>query len=307
MPSASGTLNPNLPRPPRKGPEIKPIRGPGAGRARPGLRSSRIRSRRCCGRRLEQTGERARRRRRARTRRETPSMFVSSDDRPRGMRRSTSGSGTRSSTGTQIAKATAAKMKRPSGAGEPQPQLGPSLDRDKKCGQPIERRAAPRHVDARRSLDRRLGYEREHATSAASDDHGGDHEEPAPREVVDDQHPRAARPRHRRRRRPRKPRRSRRRLRSARKLIVDDREASGKTAPPVPWTIRKAISDQIFHAAAAPMQPTRKTARLITSSRSLPCWSPSLPISGVSTAELSRKPVKIQVDHVVVVCRSSCR
>ena len=82
---------------------------------------------------------------------------------------------------------------------------------------------------------------------------------------------------------------------------------SGKTAPPVPCTIRKAISAQMFHAAAAPMQPTRKITRLIISSRSLPCWSPSFPISGVSTAELSRKPVKIQVDQVVVVCRSSCR
>jgi hypothetical protein len=81
-------------------------------------------------------------------------------------------------------------------------------------------------------------------------------------------------------------------------------KASGKTAPPVPWSTRNPISDQMSHAAAAPMQPTRKTARLIASSRSFPCWSPSLPRRGVRTAELSRKPVKIQVVHVVVVCRS---
>ena len=46
---------------------------------------------------------------------------------------------------------------------------------------------------------------------------------------------------------------------------------SGNTAPPAPWTILKAISDQMFQAAAAPMQPARKMRRLIISSRSLPC------------------------------------
>ena len=45
----------------------------------------------------------------------------------------------------------------------------------------------------------------------------------------------------------------------------------------------------------APTQPTKNTERLISSTRSLPYWSPSLPSSGVETAEVSRKAVKSQV------------
>ena len=45
---------------------------------------------------------------------------------------------------------------------------------------------------------------------------------------------------------------------------------SGKSAPPAPETMRNAISDQMSHAAAAPRQPTRKSPRLISSSRSFP-------------------------------------
>ncbi len=46
---------------------------------------------------------------------------------------------------------------------------------------------------------------------------------------------------------------------------------------------------------------------LISSSRSFPCWSPSLPKIGVAIAETSRKPVSSQVTQVVEVWRSRCR
>ena len=82
---------------------------------------------------------------------------------------------------------------------------------------------------------------------------------------------------------------------------------SGKTAPPVPCTMRKPISTQMFGATAAPRQPTKKMPRAITSSRSFPYWSPSLPSSGVATEADSRKPVSSQVAQPVVVCSSSRR
>ena len=82
---------------------------------------------------------------------------------------------------------------------------------------------------------------------------------------------------------------------------------SGKMAPLAPWIARATISTQMFQAQAAAIEPTRKTARLITSSRSLPYWSPSFPRSGVATEATSRKIVSTQVTQVVVVCRSRCR
>ena len=80
----------------------------------------------------------------------------------------------------------------------------------------------------------------------------------------------------------------------------------GKTAPPAPWIARATINAQMFQAQAAATEPTRKIARLITSRRSLPYWSPSLPRSGVATDATSRKTVSTQVTQVVVVCRSRC-
>ena len=50
--------------------------------------------------------------------------------------------------------------------------------------------------------------------------------------------------------------------------------------------------------------PTAKISIAITSSRFLPYVSPSLPRSGVATAEVSRKPVKTHVVQVFVVLRS---
>ena len=79
---------------------------------------------------------------------------------------------------------------------------------------------------------------------------------------------------------------------------------SGNTAAPTPARARNAISDQMFHASAQPMQPRRKTLRLITSSRSLPYWSPSLPRIGVATDATSRKTVSTHVAQVVVVSSS---
>ena len=82
---------------------------------------------------------------------------------------------------------------------------------------------------------------------------------------------------------------------------------SGKSAPPAPETTRKAISDQMFQAHAAPRQPARKSPSAMSSSRSFPNWSPSLPRIGVATDATSRKTVKTQVTQVVVVFRSRCR
>ncbi len=79
---------------------------------------------------------------------------------------------------------------------------------------------------------------------------------------------------------------------------------SGKTAPPTPCSARHAISVQMLPANDAPTQPTKNTERLISSTRSLPYWSPSLPSSGVQTAEVSRNAVKSQAAQAVVVCRS---
>ncbi len=80
--------------------------------------------------------------------------------------------------------------------------------------------------------------------------------------------------------------------------------ASGKTAAPSPCTARKPISDQMFQAAAAPRQPTRKIESEIRSNRSLPNWSPSLPTIGVATEATRSRTVSTQVTQVVVVCRS---
>ncbi len=80
---------------------------------------------------------------------------------------------------------------------------------------------------------------------------------------------------------------------------------SGKSAPPAPERTRNAISDQMSHASAAPMQPARKSPRLTSSSRSLPNWSPSRPRRGVATAAETRKPVSTQVVQAVLVPNSS--
>ena len=61
----------------------------------------------------------------------------------------------------------------------------------------------------------------------------------------------------------------------------------------------------MFQAAAAPTEPMKKSASEITSSRSFPYWSPSLPRIGVATDATSRKTVRTQVTQVVVVWRSS--
>jgi hypothetical protein len=47
--------------------------------------------------------------------------------------------------------------------------------------------------------------------------------------------------------------------------------------------------------------------RLIRSIRSLPCWSPSLPKSGVATEAESRKPVSNHADQAAVVSNSRWR
>jgi hypothetical protein len=60
----------------------------------------------------------------------------------------------------------------------------------------------------------------------------------------------------------------------------------------------------MFHAKMPPIDPSRKMPRLITSSRSLPYWSPSFPRSGVSTEALSRKAVSSHVAQAVEVWRS---
>ena len=79
---------------------------------------------------------------------------------------------------------------------------------------------------------------------------------------------------------------------------------SGKTAPPAPWRMRQAISEEMSHAKAAPMLPRKKMPSEMTSSRSLPYWSPSLPSTGVATDAERRKPVSSHVAQVVVVPNS---
>ena len=62
----------------------------------------------------------------------------------------------------------------------------------------------------------------------------------------------------------------------------------GKTAPPTPWMARKTIRAPMFQAKIAPTEPTRNTASAMTIRRTLPCWSPRRPISGVATEPVSR-------------------
>ena len=74
-----------------------------------------------------------------------------------------------------------------------------------------------------------------------------------------------------------------------RKLVADDREAEREQRAAEPRTSTEADQrPDAPGAAAAPMQPTRKTTRLTTSSRSLPYWSPSRPSTGVVTAAETR-------------------
>ena len=78
----------------------------------------------------------------------------------------------------------------------------------------------------------------------------------------------------------------------------------GKTAAPAPAATRNPISEPMSQANAQPTEPRKNSARLITSKRSLPNWSPSFPRIGVNTAALSRNPVKTHVTQVVDVPRS---
>ena len=94
-------------------------------------------------------------------------------------------------------------------------------------------------------------------------------------------------------------------LRSAGNSSLMIAKLSGKTAPPAPWITRHAISEPMFHAKIPPIDPSRKMLRLITSSRSFPYWSPSLPRIGVRTEALRRNAVRSQVAQAVVVSRSS--
>jgi hypothetical protein len=80
---------------------------------------------------------------------------------------------------------------------------------------------------------------------------------------------------------------------------------SGKTAPPAPWMTRHTIREPMLQAKIPTIDPIRKMPSEITSSRSLPYWSPSLPSSGVSTDALSRNAVSSQVTQAVEVFRSS--
>ena len=64
--------------------------------------------------------------------------------------------------------------------------------------------------------------------------------------------------------------------------------ASGKIPPAVPWTTRPAIISGSAVASAEASVPTARSASAITSSRSLPYMSPSLPSSGVAIDALSR-------------------
>src|SRR4051812_14544296 len=79
---------------------------------------------------------------------------------------------------------------------------------------------------------------------------------------------------------------------------------SGKIAAPAPCSARKATSDPMFQAAAAPRLASPKIASETTIIRFLPCASPSLPMIGVSTELETRKLVTSQVVHSGVVWNS---
>ena len=81
--------------------------------------------------------------------------------------------------------------------------------------------------------------------------------------------------------------------------------ASGKTAPPIPWTTRPAIITPIVVASAAISVPRASTASTTTSVRFLPNMSPMRPAMGVATDALSRYAVMIQAPAVGDAFRSS--
>ena len=82
---------------------------------------------------------------------------------------------------------------------------------------------------------------------------------------------------------------------------------SGKIAAPAPCSARKPISTPMFGASVAPRLAKPKIPSDTTSSFFFPCASPSLPMIGVSTLELTRKLVTIQVTHAGDVSNSSTK
>ena len=92
---------------------------------------------------------------------------------------------------------------------------------------------------------------------------------------------------------------------SRRELVPDDREAEREDG--AAGALDDAGGDERadVQREGRAEQPTQEDAEAMTSSRSLPYWSPSFPSSGVATDAKSRKPVSSQVAQAVVVSNSS--
>ena len=81
--------------------------------------------------------------------------------------------------------------------------------------------------------------------------------------------------------------------------------ASGKTPPAAPCTTRPTSITRSEVASAETIVATQSSMSTTTSSRSLPCMSPSRPISGVAIDALSRYAVSTQLTELTDVC-SEC-
>jgi hypothetical protein len=77
----------------------------------------------------------------------------------------------------------------------------------------------------------------------------------------------------------------------------------GRTPPPTPWMTRATIINGIELATAAKREPTVSATNVKTSSRSLPCMSPSRPTMGVKIAADKRYAVSTHVTEFCEVCR----
>ncbi len=218
---------------------------------------------------------------------------------------STIGSGTRSSTSTHATASTTDATKSPSTAAEPQPRLGPSVRPSSNVIRNPESSSAPAGSSREGVFTGDSGTNRqtrtaEMPTKAAPTMNNQRHE------ALSTSTPESTRPSP-----PPTPRIAETmptpaptRWRGNSSLTIANE--SGNTAPPKPWIARKTINDQMFQAKIAATHPTKKTTRLISRKRPLPYWSPSLPSTGVATAETSRNAVKSQVAQAVVVCRLLC-
>ena len=75
------------------------------------------------------------------------------------------------------------------------------------------------------------------------------------------------------------------------------------SAPPMPWTTRKAMIDTSFQASAHSSEPRTKTAKPVSYMRTRPNMSPSRPTWVASSVMTSRKLMITQTTSVSATCR----